>query len=49
MCNFYLMYYVKDSSPLDMKFCITEGPPYYYWNSPGSDLNNIPDKEASTL
>lgn len=46
MCNFYLMYYVKDGSPLDMKYCITQGPPHYYWDT---HLNRIPSIEASTL
>lgn len=49
MCNFYLMYYVKEGVPLDMKYCGSEGPPYFYWSNPENDLNSIPDKEASTL
>lgn len=48
MCNFYLMYYVKNGDPLDMKYCFTAGPPYYYWGY-SEDLNHIPDKEASQL
>ncbi|KAI4488885.1 PREDICTED: peptidylglycine alpha-hydroxylating monooxygenase [Polistes canadensis] len=47
MCNFYLMYYVENDEPLDMKYCFTPGPPVYYWEKNG--LRNIPDKEASTL
>ncbi|KAJ8972388.1 hypothetical protein NQ317_003445 [Molorchus minor] len=49
MCNFYLMYYVENDMPLNMKYCTTEGPPYYHWNNEGNDLNNIPDREASIL
>ncbi|XP_019872325.2 peptidylglycine alpha-hydroxylating monooxygenase [Aethina tumida] len=47
MCNFYLMYYVENGKPLNMKYCSSEGPPYFYWKS--SHLKNIPDYEASTL
>ena len=47
MCNFYLMYYVKNSDPLNEKYCFSSGPPYFYWKSAG--LLNIPDKEASRL
>jgi hypothetical protein len=46
MCNFYIMYYVEEGEPLDQKYCFSRGPPFYYWNS---ELNNIPDKDASTL
>ncbi|XP_055377670.1 peptidylglycine alpha-hydroxylating monooxygenase [Condylostylus longicornis] len=49
MCNFYLMYYVVDTEPLDMKYCFSPGPPGYYWNNPDTGLNNIPDYEASHL
>lgn len=49
MCNFYLMYSVENDTPLDMKYCFTQGPPYFYWENPENDLNNIPDKEASSL
>ncbi|XP_018566515.1 peptidylglycine alpha-hydroxylating monooxygenase [Anoplophora glabripennis] len=49
MCNFYLMYYVENDTPLEMKYCTTEGPPYYHWNNEGNDLNSIPDREASSL
>ncbi|KAF5294490.1 hypothetical protein FQR65_LT01616 [Abscondita terminalis] len=48
MCNFYLMYYVKSGTPLEMKYCFTQGPPYFYWDTE-NHLNNIPDKDASTL
>lgn len=48
MCNFYLMYYVDNDEPLDMKYCFTRGPPYYYWDKPETGLHNIPD-EASHL
>lgn len=47
MCNFYLMYYVDNQEPLDMKYCFTRGPPMYYWRDAG--LTNIPNREASTL
>jgi peptidylglycine monooxygenase len=46
MCNFYLMYWVERDSPLKKKYCFTAGPPFYYWSS---ELNNIPDEDASTL
>ncbi|CAH1989253.1 unnamed protein product [Acanthoscelides obtectus] len=50
MCNFYLMYYVENDTPLEMKYCFSEGPPYYKWNDDVSnDLNSIPDTEASLL
>lgn len=49
MCNFYLMYYVDNDTPLQMKYCTTAGPPYYHWSNEGNDLQNIPDVEASSL
>lgn len=49
MCNFYLMYYVDNDEPLDMKYCFTAGPPYFYWKNPEVHLNHIPDEEASQL
>lgn len=49
MCNFYLMYYVKEGTPLDMKYCFTRGPPYFYWDNPENNLNHIPEEEASSL
>ncbi|KAF4526790.1 hypothetical protein B566_EDAN015586 [Ephemera danica] len=47
MCNFYLMYYVDNDTPLETKYCFTSGPPEYYWNQVG--LNNIPERSASEL
>ncbi|XP_067013551.2 peptidylglycine alpha-hydroxylating monooxygenase [Anabrus simplex] len=47
MCNFYLMYWVKNDQPLKKKYCFSMGPPTYYWDS--EDFNNIPDEEASKL
>ncbi|CRL08280.1 CLUMA_CG020999, isoform A [Clunio marinus] len=50
MCNFYLMYYVEDDEPMDIKYCYTAGPPYYSWKtSSDPHLNHIPDDEASQL
>ncbi|XP_054090273.1 peptidylglycine alpha-hydroxylating monooxygenase isoform X2 [Zeugodacus cucurbitae] len=49
MCNFYLMYYVENDEPLNMKYCFSQGPPNYYWSNPDVGLNNIPNIEASTL
>jgi peptidylglycine monooxygenase len=49
MCNFYIMYYVEKGTPLEMKYCISEGPPYFYWRNEENNLNNIPDQEASSL
>ncbi|KAJ3639502.1 hypothetical protein Zmor_002859 [Zophobas morio] len=49
MCNFYIMYYVEEGTPLDMKYCISEGPPYFYWRNEENNLNNIPEEEASNL
>lgn len=49
MCNFYIMYYVEKGTPLSMKYCISEGPPYFYWNRKENDFNSIPDQEASSL
>ncbi|XP_018325983.1 peptidylglycine alpha-hydroxylating monooxygenase [Agrilus planipennis] len=48
MCNFYLMYYVKEGTPLEKQYCFTSGPPYFYWNME-DQLNNIPDVDASML
>nr|CAD7428274.1 unnamed protein product [Timema monikensis] len=48
MCNFYLMYWVDKTTPLEMKYCFTPGPPYYSWKTE-QQLNNIPDKSASIL
>ncbi|CAK1601715.1 unnamed protein product [Parnassius mnemosyne] len=49
MCNFYLMYYVENDTPLNRKYCFTNGPPYYYWENAPEGFNVIPDGEASTL
>lgn len=49
MCNFYLMYYVENDEPLEMKYCFTQGPPVYYWKNPDTGLNNVPNIEASRL
>ncbi|XP_049873916.1 peptidylglycine alpha-hydroxylating monooxygenase [Pectinophora gossypiella] len=49
MCNFYLMYWVEKDTPLDKKYCFTNGPPHYYWNRAHENFNRIPDQEASTL
>jgi peptidylglycine monooxygenase len=49
MCNFYLMYWVENDSPLEQKYCFSEGPPFYYWNRAPQNFNRIPDLEASTL
>jgi peptidylglycine monooxygenase len=43
------MYYVEKGTPLEMKYCISEGPPYFYWRNEENNLNNIPDQEASSL
>ncbi|XP_034245258.1 peptidylglycine alpha-hydroxylating monooxygenase [Thrips palmi] len=47
MCNFYLMYWVEGTVPLDVKYCFTSGPPSYHWES--AHMNHIPDEEASSL
>lgn len=49
MCNFYLMYYVNQEEPLEMKYCFSPGPPFYHWNDTDVGLNNIPDYDASHL
>ncbi|KAG6446687.1 peptidylglycine alpha-hydroxylating monooxygenase [Manduca sexta] len=49
MCNFYLMYWVENDTPLEQKYCFTPGPPYYYWTQARENFNRIPDLEASTL
>ncbi|XP_001987058.2 peptidylglycine alpha-hydroxylating monooxygenase [Drosophila grimshawi] len=49
MCNFYLMYYVDEGEPLEMKYCFSQGAPYYYWANPDTGLHDIPHIEASTL
>lgn len=42
MCNFYMMYWVEDSAPLDKQYCFTSGPPFYYWTQ---DFEDIPEIE----
>jgi len=49
MCNYYIMYWMDGPSPLHQKYCFTMGPPFYYWSRGRPWLNNIPDKEASSL
>lgn len=46
MCNFYLMYWVQNDTPLEQKYCFTSVPPYYYWRD--TNFNRIPELEAST-
>ncbi|XP_011691064.1 PREDICTED: peptidylglycine alpha-hydroxylating monooxygenase-like [Wasmannia auropunctata] len=46
MCNYYILYYVDEGTPLKQKSCFSPGPPSYYWKQ---ELSNIPDEEASTL
>lgn len=48
MCNFYLMYWVENDTPLKQKYCFTAGPPNYYWSEAHENFNWIPDLEAST-
>ncbi|KAK0166496.1 hypothetical protein PV328_004911 [Microctonus aethiopoides] len=47
MCNFYLMYYVENDEPLEMKYCFTRGPPNFSWDM--ANLPNIPHRDASSL
>ncbi|XP_073957221.1 peptidylglycine-alpha-hydroxylating monooxygenase [Choristoneura fumiferana] len=49
MCNFYLMYWVENGSPLDQKYCFSAGPPYYYWSRAPQNFNRIPEKEVNRL
>ncbi|XP_039276410.1 peptidylglycine alpha-hydroxylating monooxygenase [Nilaparvata lugens] len=48
MCNFYVMYWVEGTTPLDQKYCFSRGPPFYYWHRDAS-LNHIPHRRASSL
>ncbi|XP_022176831.1 peptidylglycine alpha-hydroxylating monooxygenase [Myzus persicae] len=48
MCNFYVMYWVEGTEPLEQQLCVSEGPPRYYWDT-DPYLTNIPDEEASIL
>ncbi|XP_041975392.1 peptidylglycine alpha-hydroxylating monooxygenase [Aricia agestis] len=43
MCNFYLMYWVENDTPLEQKYCFSMGPPYYYWNNAPENFEHIPD------
>uniref|UniRef100_A0A182QIJ1 peptidylglycine monooxygenase n=1 Tax=Anopheles farauti TaxID=69004 RepID=A0A182QIJ1_9DIPT len=49
MCNFYLMYYVENDEPLQMKYCFSNGPPLFRWSNREAELNHIPDYESSHL
>lgn len=48
MCNFYVMYWVEGTEPLEQQLCVSEGSPRYYWYK-DPYLTNIPDEEASVL
>ncbi|CAH0381348.1 unnamed protein product [Bemisia tabaci] len=48
MCNFYLTYWVEKTSPLEQKYCFTNGPPAYHWGEDdGIDVNRIPESASS--
>lgn len=32
MCNFYMMYYVEGDRPLDNNYCVSPGPPSWYFD-----------------
>jgi peptidylglycine monooxygenase len=49
MCNFYIMYWMDGVESLNQKYCFTMGPPFYYWGRGSPYMNNIPDKEASSI
>ncbi|XP_061507556.1 peptidylglycine alpha-hydroxylating monooxygenase isoform X1 [Anopheles gambiae] len=49
MCNFYLMYYVENDEPLQMKYCFSNGPPLFRWSNRETELNHIPDYDSSHL
>ena len=49
MCNFYIMYWMDGVESLKQKYCFTLGPPFYYWVRGPPNLNNIPDKDASSI
>ncbi|XP_038208251.1 peptidylglycine alpha-hydroxylating monooxygenase [Zerene cesonia] len=49
MCNFYLMYWVENDTPLDMKYCFSIGPPFYYWNTAPEEFNRIPDIDDNSV
>lgn len=51
MCNFYMMYYVNGDEILNDKYCFSDGPPAYFWET-DSQIKNVPlwvDEDASTL
>ncbi|XP_047531580.1 peptidylglycine alpha-hydroxylating monooxygenase [Vanessa atalanta] len=49
MCNFYLMYWVENDTPLSQKYCFSAGPPYYYWNRAPEAFDRIPDMDVNIL
>ncbi|CAH2232127.1 jg20802 [Pararge aegeria aegeria] len=49
MCNFYLMYWVQDDSPLEQKYCFSPGPPYYYWSRAPQNFDRIPGRDFNVL
>lgn len=48
MCNFYLMYYVHNDTPLEIPSCFNVGPPQYTWDN-DMQLNNVQNAESSSL
>lgn len=42
MCNFYMMYWVENTEPLQQQYCFSMGPPFYYWRE---KFENIPETE----
>ncbi|XP_045771025.1 peptidylglycine alpha-hydroxylating monooxygenase [Maniola jurtina] len=49
MCNFYLMYWVQDDTPLAQKYCFSPGPPYYYWSRAPQNFDRIPDRDFNVI
>ena len=47
MCNWYMMYWTLDGQDLSNKVCMSNGPPYYYWQQDG--FRNIPEADVSSL
>ena len=47
MCNFYLMYWVENDTPLKQKYCFTDGAPYYYWSRARENFDRIPDMDVN--
>lgn len=45
MCNFYMMYWVENTEPLEQQYCFSSGPPFYYWRE---NFDNIPERELIT-